>query len=101
MSEKQDDGQPLRTHLAVIERKSGQPHRLLSGRKPLMERAQYLWAWWMEMRLEAGPQQPITARTMQDWQWLTGNRLNMRERRAIMALEAHWRNPGDGSNPED
>lgn len=30
---------------------------------------------------------------MQDWQWLTGNRLNMHERRVIMALEAQWRNP--------
>jgi len=48
------------------------------------------------MKSEAGGQ-GITARVMQDWQWLTGNRLNMMERKVIMALEAQWRMPPESS----
>jgi hypothetical protein len=89
----------LRVHLDVIERKTRQPHKLLSGRVPLDRRAEYLWLWWLELKNEAGGQ-GITGRTMQDWQWLTGNRLNMAERRVIMALEAQWRNPPASINDD-
>jgi hypothetical protein len=90
LSEKQDDGHTLRVHLEAIERKQKMPHALLSGRKPLMQKARYLWHWWLEMRSNAGSDS-VTAATMQDWQWLTGNRLNMYERRIIATLESHWR----------
>jgi hypothetical protein len=92
LAQKQQDGQPLRVHLDVIERKTRKPHKLLSGRVPLKKEAEYLWSWWLALKLESGGQ-TITGRVMQDWQWLTGNRLNMLERQVIQALEAQWRNP--------
>jgi hypothetical protein len=92
LSQKQEDGNPLRVHIEVIERKTKKPHKYLSGRRPLNPKAMYLWAWWLEMKAEAGGQS-ITGRVMQDWQWLTGSRINMLERKVIAALEAQWRNP--------
>jgi len=65
---------------------------MLSGRKPLRDDAQYLWGWWLEMRAEQGASGIVNAKAMQDWQWLTGNRLNMKERKIIQTLESTWRN---------
>jgi len=67
---------------------------MLSGRPPLRKDASYLWGWWLEMRAEQGPSGFVNSKAMQDWQWLTGNRLNMRERKIIQTLESTWRNAG-------
>lgn len=91
MSEPQGDGASLRQHLISLEAKTRQPHELLSGRQPLRKDASYLWGWWLEMRAEQGAQGSVNARSMQEWQWLTGNRLNMRERKIIQILEFTWR----------
>jgi len=67
---------------------------MLSGRKPLNDAGKHLWQWFIAMRREAGSG-PINARVMQDWQWLTGNRLNMIERRIIGEIETLWRRTRD------
>jgi hypothetical protein len=77
-----------------LEGKTKKPHELLSARRPLRKEALYLWNWWLEIRAEQGPQGIVNARAMQDWEWLTGNRLNILERRIIQALESTWRSPG-------
>lgn len=87
----QSDNCTLRDHLVSLEKKTGMPHEALSGRAPLMDEAKYLWQWWREMRHDQGASGGVNARAMQDWQWLTGNRLNMAERRIIQTLESHWR----------
>jgi hypothetical protein len=43
------------------------------------------------MRNDQGFAGTVNARAMQDWQWLTGNRLNMSERKIIQLLENQWR----------
>jgi len=92
LSERQGDGATLRQHLISLEGKTRKPHEMLSGRKPLRSDAQYLWGWWLEMRSDQGAQGSVNSKSMQDWQWLTGNRLNMKERKIIQTLEATWRN---------
>jgi hypothetical protein len=90
LQEVQGDGATLRQHLIALERATKKPHEHLTGRKPLKDSAKYLWQWFVELRREAGGS-AITAKVMQDWQWLTGNRLNMYERRIIGAIDHHWR----------
>jgi hypothetical protein len=95
LSEPQGDGATLRQHLISLEAKTRKPHEMFSGRKPLRSDAQYLWGWWLEMRSDQGAQGSVNSRSMQDWQWLTGNRLDMKERKIIQILENQWRAKSD------
>ena len=91
MNDMLEDGCTLRDHLTALERKTGTSHELLSGRAPLKQEARYLWQFWCEMRNDQGYNGSVNSRSMQDWQWLTGNRLNMSERKIIQLLENQWR----------
>ena len=91
LNEALEDGCTLRDHLSALERKTGITHELLSGREPLRQDARYIWSCWCQMRNDQGYAGSVNARAMQDWQWLTGNRLNMAERKIIQSLENQWR----------
>ncbi len=70
-----------------------QPERLANA-PPLPEDGAHVWGWFNEMNNERGSDGMnigrITARTMQDWCWATGNVLDLWERRAIRAIDIVW-----------
>lgn len=91
----QEDGKPLRDHLGVLWRQSGECPKELAEAPPLPELAAHVWTWFLELHVDReyakGEPRPIRSREFIDWMTLTGARPAPWEIRAIRAVDAAWR----------
>lgn len=56
--------------------------------------AGHVWGWFLELHQERGSNgmeaNRITSTAMKDWQWASGNMLELWERKAIKAIDNAW-----------
>lgn len=81
-----NDGNPLRVHLEIIYKQTGVMPQLLADAPGLPQEAEHLWHYYCDLLRESEGKR-ITASLVQNWQWFTGNALDLWERKAIRLLD--------------